>query len=165
MDWKTLVRNVAPTLGAALGGPFAGAATKFLADKFLGKPEATENEVAEFINAASPEKLVELRKLDNDFKVRMKELDVDVFKLEVQDTQSARELAKINMWPQVILSILYTGGYFWMLYAFMIGDVGVSMRFKAEFNIVLGVMTAAQVKIMDFWFGSSYGSKIKDART
>jgi len=33
-DWKKVVSTVAPVLGTALGGPLAGAATKFIADKF-----------------------------------------------------------------------------------------------------------------------------------
>jgi hypothetical protein len=164
VDWKEMVRGIAPTLGAALGGPFAGVAVKFLADKLLGNPTATEDQVAEAIVAGSPEQLVKLKELDNAFKVQMKQLDVDVFKLEVGDVQSAREMARVNMWPQIILSTLYTIGYFAVLYIFVVGDVDISVKFKAEFNIVLGVMTAAQVKIMDFWFGSSYGSKIKDER-
>jgi hypothetical protein len=164
VDWKEMVRGIAPTLGAALGGPFAGVAVKFLADKLLGNPTATEDQVAEAIVAGSPEQLVKLKELDNAFKVQMKQLDVDVFKLEVSDVQSAREMARVNMWPQIILSTLYTIGYFAVLYIFVVGDVDISVKFKAEFNIVLGVMTAAQVKIMDFWFGSSYGSKLKDER-
>jgi hypothetical protein len=43
------------------------------------------------------------------------------------------------------------------------GEVEVAEGLKAEFNMILGVMTAAQVKIMEFWLGSSYGSKMKDA--
>jgi hypothetical protein len=162
MDWKSLVKTIAPVLGTALGGPFGGAATKFLADKFLGDPNASESDVATAILGASPEKLAELKKLDQDFKVKMRELDIDVFKIEVQDRQSARELAKVNMKPQVILSTLYTVGFFAMLFLFMTGQIAVITELKSEFNIVLGVMTAAQVKIMDFWFGSSSGSKEKD---
>ncbi len=164
MDWKSLVKTIAPTIGTALLGPAGGIAVKYLGEKFLGKSDATEQDVAEAVLSASPEKLLDLKKMDADFKVRMRELDIDVFKLEVQDRQSARELAKINMWPQIILSVLYTVGYFVMLGLFMAGKINVVTEFKAEFNIVLGVMTAAQVKIMDFWFGSSSGSKEKDAR-
>ena len=164
MDWKSLVKTIAPTIGTALLGPAGGIAVKYLGEKFLSKSDATEQDVAEAVLGASPEKLLDLKKMDADFKVRMRELDIDVYKLEVQDRQSARELAKINMWPQIILSVLYTVGYFVMLGLFMAGKINVVTEFKAEFNIVLGVMTAAQVKIMDFWFGSSSGSKEKDAR-
>lgn len=162
-DWKSLVRNVAPTLGAALGGPLAGAATKFLADAFLGNPDANEQDVAAAVLGASPEKLLELKKMDLEFKSKMRELDVDVFKLEISDKQSARDLAKVNMMPHIVLSSIYTVGYFAMLYQFMTGGVEVAEGLKAEFNMILGVMTAAQVKIMEFWLGSSYGSKVKDA--
>jgi hypothetical protein len=163
-DWKALVKNIAPVLGTALGGPLAGAATKFLAEAWLGKPDATEQELAEAIAGASPEQLVRLRELDNDFKLKMRQLDINVFELEVKDRSSARELAKVDMRPQIWLSVIYTVGYFGCLYMFFAGDVAVPETLKSEFGMVLGVMTAAQIKIMDFWFGSSYGSKTKDAK-
>lgn len=163
-DWKGLVKNVAPMIGTALGGPLAGAATKFLAEAWLGKPDATEQDVAEAIAVASPEKLVELRRLDQDFKVKMRELDIDVYRLEVDDRKDARDLAKADMRPQIALSVIYTFGYFACLWVFLTGAVTVAESLRTEFGMVLGVMTAAQIKIMDFWFGSSYGSKVKDAK-
>ncbi|MFO0451057.1 MAG: hypothetical protein ACK52I_20770 [Pseudomonadota bacterium] len=162
-DWKSLVKNVAPVLGTALGGPMAGAATKFIAESWLGKPDASEQEVAEAVLSASPDKLIELRKLDNDFKIRMRELDINVYEIEVDDRKSARDLAKVNMTPQITLSVIYTVGYFACLWVFLTGAVTVAENLRTEFGMVLGVMTAAQIKIMDFWFGSSYGSKVKDA--
>lgn len=163
MDWKTIVKAVAPVLGTALGGPFGGAATKFLADKFLGNPDASEGDLATAILGATPEQLANLKKLDQDFKLRMRELDVDVFKLEVSDKASARQLFQVNIWPQIVLSAIYTIGYFVMLYMFMSGNVEVTADLRTEFGIVLGVMTAAQVEILHFWFGTSSGSKQKDA--
>jgi hypothetical protein len=47
----------------------------------------------------------------------------------------------------------------------MSGDVEIAANLQSEFNIVLGVMTAAQAQIMQFWFGSSSGSKAKDVRS
>lgn len=163
-DWKGLVKNIAPVLGTALGGPLAGAATRYIAEAWLGNPEASEQDVAEALATASPEQLVRLRELDQQFKVKMKELDVDVFRLEVDDRKSARDMAKANMVPQITLSVLYSVGYFATLYALMSGDLAIGESIRGEFNMVLGVMTAAQIKIMDFWFGSSYGSKVKDAK-
>ena len=164
MNWKDLIRNIAPAIGTALGTPVTGLAVKFLADKFLGNPNATEQEVADAVLGASPEKLLEIKKLDQQFAVQMKSLDIDVFKMEVEDRKSARELAKVDMRPHIYLSGIYTVGYFVVLYLFMTGGVQIAASVETAFNIVLGVMTAAQVKIMDFWFGSSYGSKVKDAK-
>jgi hypothetical protein len=164
IDWKTLVKSIAPTLGTTLGGPAAGLAVKFLADRFLGKPDAGESDVADAIMAASPEKLLEVKKLDNDFKVQMKQLDIDVYKLEVEDRRSARDLAKFDIGPHVVLSALYTFGYFAVLYLFLTGNVQVATDAKDAFNQIIGVLTAAQVTILAFWFGSSYGSKVKDVQ-
>jgi hypothetical protein len=41
-SWKDIIRSIAPTIGTALGGPLAGTATKFIADKMLGKADATQ---------------------------------------------------------------------------------------------------------------------------
>lgn len=158
MDWKALVKSIAPTLGAALGGPMGGAATKFLADKFLGDPNATEQDLADVILSASPEKLAEIRKLDNDFKIEMRKLDIDVFKLEVSDKDSARDLAKVNMWPQIILSALFIGGFFSLTYI-EASNPAISLS-----DYQKGILTAAIPMILQFWFGSSMGSKEKTAK-
>jgi hypothetical protein len=42
------------------------------------------------IQAATPEQMLKLKKAEQDFELHMKELEVDVFKLEVQDKQDAR---------------------------------------------------------------------------
>ena len=49
MDWKSVVRTVAPTLATALGGPLAGAAVQALSVALLGRPDGTEQEVAEAV--------------------------------------------------------------------------------------------------------------------
>lgn len=164
MNWKELIRNIAPTIGASLGGPAAGLGIKYLADKFLGKPDATEQELADAVLGATPEQLLTIKKLDADFKIQMRQLDIDVFKLEAQDRDSARKLATVNMVPHIVLTFLYTIGYFLVLYFFMTGKVKVDSDIADTFNQIVGVLTAAQITIMAFWFGSSYGSKVKDAK-
>jgi len=160
-NWKNIVKTVAPALGTALGGPMAGTAIKVLADSLLGNEAATEQEVAEYIASASPEQLVKLREVDANFKTKMKELDIDLEEISYKDRHSAREMAKYNMWPQIILSTIYTAGYVYLLYTFMAGEVSVPDGLKTEFNIVLGVLTVGMTNIMQFWFGSSSGSKQK----
>ena len=82
---KNIVGAVAPTLGSALAGPMGGMATKMIAD-VLGvpnNPKAIEKGLAD----ASPEQMLELKKAEQEFDIKMKELDVDVFNLEVADGQ------------------------------------------------------------------------------
>jgi hypothetical protein len=63
--------------------------------------------------------------------------------------------------PQVSLSIIYTLGYFYLIYGLGSGTITIPESVAQPFNILLGIMTAAQAQIMNFWFGSSSGSKQK----
>lgn len=165
IDWKSIVRGVAPTLGAALGGPMAGIAVKFIADSVLGLPEgATQMDVSDAILSSTPDMLLKLKQSDRDFDVQMRQLDVDVFSMEVKDKDSARKLFRINIWPQITLSALFIGGYIWILSIFLTGNVSIPADLKSEFNIILGVMTVGVTNILQFWFGSSFGSKEKTAQ-
>lgn len=162
--WKDIVRKLAPTLGAALGGPLAGAGVKFIADKLLGKPDANEGDIASFILGASPEQLAELKRIDNDFAVKMRELEIDVFKIEVEDRQGARQLFNVNMWPQIILSALFLVGYFTLLGLLISGSLALPQDTLTLVTALIGVITAGVTGIMQFWFGSSAGSKEKTAK-
>lgn len=163
MNWKDIVGTVAPTIATALGGPMAGTAVKFLADKLLGDPQATQDQVAQAIVSASPEKLLELKKLDNDFQVQMRQLDIDLEKLNAADRASARDMAvKNGQKPQLWISAVYTVAYAVVLWAYVSGNIQVPADAQGQFNIVLGALTAAQTQILNFWMGSSSGSKAKD---
>ena len=161
MDWKSIVKSVAPTIGAALGGPLGGMATKFLAEALLGKPDANQEDIADFLVTASPEKLVELKKLDAEFKTKMRELDIDVFELETKDRDSARQMFKTNIWPQIILSAVFIGGYFFVLYGLLNGTITIQEAIKDTALLLIGLLTREVPTIMQFWFGSSMGSKDK----
>ena len=98
----------------------------------------------------------------------MRKLDIDVFKLEVEDRASARELFKVNIWPQIVLSAIFVIGYFGVLfYLFKSKDVGSALSgenaewLQGVFTTISGVLTAAIPQILGFWFGSSLGSKEK----
>ena len=75
-DWKSIVKTVAPILATALGGPLAGAATSAISQALLGKKDGTETEIATILQTASPETLLALKKANQDFEVKMKELDM-----------------------------------------------------------------------------------------
>ena len=109
MGWggklKSIVKAVAPTLGAALGGPAGGMAAKIISEGILGKPDASEAEIEDFLLTASPEQMLELKKLDAQFAVDMKKLDIDVFRIESDDKKSARAMFGINI-VQISLTAL-----------------------------------------------------------
>lgn len=163
-NWKEIVENVAPIIGTALGGPFAGAATKFLSEKLLGNPDASETVVKQAILTASPEQLSKLKELDGVFSLEMKKLEVDVFRLAYSDKENARDLFKISIWPQITFSAIFVIGYFIVL-GLLLESPDVlptnNQMLVGVFTTVFGVLTAAIPQILNFWFGSSLGSKEK----
>ena len=56
------------------------------------------------------------------------------------------------MTAQVVLSIVFIGGYFILMYQFMIGNVHVPETFKDAFLTLLGVLTAGVGLILSYWF-------------
>lgn len=156
-DWKSVVKTVAPALGTALLGPMGGAATKFIADKFLGNADASEKDIANSIMSASPEQLAKLKELDNQFEIRMAELGVDIFKIEVDDRKSARD-RQISMrdWTPNVIAFIFIIGYFFLQWHMLSGDVSENEQ------IMSARMQDALMLIFSFFYGSSLGSRIKD---
>lgn len=155
-NWKQTLAAVAPTLAAAIGGPLAGAAVNVIGQALLGKEGAfDEAMISQAVLSATPDQLLALKSADGDFRVQMKKLDI-------QDRQSARKLAiDTSIFPQITLSSIYTVGYFWLMFMLISGDVTIPNDISGMVMALIGVMTAAQAQIMNFWFGSSSGSKEK----
>jgi hypothetical protein len=165
MSWKDTLAKVAPLIATSLGGPMAGMAAKLALDK-LGiesAPEEAEAKLEQAVTSGDPQIMLKLKLADQDFKKSMRELGIKEDEIHAKSQANAREFAKAKgIIPQIFLSIVYTTGYCGVMYAFVTGDVQIAAGVKAEFNMVLGVLTAAQVQILNFWFGSSSGSKEKD---
>ena len=160
-DWRSLLGTLAPNLALAFGGPLAGTATKFLANALLGDENANEDDIALALQMATPEQLAKLKEIDADFKVEMKKLDIDLVKIANADRDSARGLFKVNMWPQILLSAFFVIGYFIILYSLISGAIVIAPAIKDTIILLLGILTREVPTIMQFWFGSSNGSKTK----
>jgi len=163
LDWKSLVRTVAPSVASVFGTPLAGMAVKAVAEAVLG-PEAPQENVEQKLEAAlanaSPELLQKIKEADQKFKIDMENLGVDLEKIASEDRANARarEIAVRDKTPQII-AYAYTAGYFALL--FYIIRFGVSEGVKDLVNTLIGVLSAAQVGIMSYYFGSSAGSARK----
>lgn len=153
--WLPLLQSVAPSIASKLGGPLAGIAVKTLSQALLGKPDATEDEVGAALENASPDAMLELRRLDQQFAVQMAEIDA-------LDRDSARQLYKVDKTPQIVLTGLYTVGYFAILIGLLTNLFTIPEDHKTLMTTLFGVLTAAQLQLINFWFGSSSGSKDKN---
>tara|TARA_R110000868_G_scaffold156482_4_gene383360 strand:+ start:1590 stop:2066 length:477 start_codon:yes stop_codon:yes gene_type:complete len=146
----SVIGAVAPTLGTALGGPMGGMAAKMIAE-VLGvpnNPKAIEKAMAE----ATPEQMLELKKVEQDFEVKMKELEVDVFALETADIQDARGKFSKD-WTARIIGVVVVGGF--MGYIFLVTLQPPEQNSEALINLVLGYLGGLASAIISFYFGAS----------
>ena len=150
---KNLVGAVAPTIGTALGGPMGGMAANMIAD-VLGVPN-TPKAIEKAVQEATPEQMLELKKAEQEFELQMKELDVDVFKLEVGDTQDARKTFSKD-WTARIVGVSVVGGF--MGYIFLVTLQPPEQNSEALINLVLGYLGGLASAVISFYFGASHKS-------
>lgn len=153
---KDVLITVAPTIASAFGTPMAGVATKALITALGLKKDSTEDDVGQAILAATPEQLLALKKADQEFLVKMKELDIDLAKIVLSDKDSARkrEIETKDATTKVlayIICILYVGVQIFLL-THVIDDNMKEMVMRA-----LGTLDAILGLVFSYYFGSSVG--------
>ena len=159
--------TLAGVLGSAAGGPLVGAAVKTLGEKLLGKSDATQAEVEQAVAALPPDKLIELRSIDNAFKIRMTELGYKPQELELEDRKDARardaEFIKGGRKNERgdILAYLAVGGLLGCAgLVFLAPDLSSGQRELLIY--ILGALTVLVKDVYAFEFGSSKGEQTKD---
>lgn len=166
-DWKAIVRTVAPALAGALGSPIAGAATKVLADALLGDPNAPESQVAQAVMNATPDDLLKIREADQKFALAMKQANIDVLRLDVEDRKSARVMfpnlvPTERFWIMVLAYLIiaiFGGCVYWVLA--LSGTVNKDPNVLMLIGAVIGYASAKADQVVSFFFGSSSGSRDK----
>lgn len=159
MDW---LKTLAPMLGTALGGPLGGAAASFIADK-LGIESKTIEAVSDVLNTGklSPEQITSIKAAEIDFQKFLEQNKIDLAKLDVQNTQGARDMQiAVKSWTPDILAIVIVTGFFAILTLMMMGILKVSDQ--QALLILLGSLSAGFGAVLNFFFGSSRGSQNKD---
>lgn len=147
---KGVIGGLAPTLGAALGGPVGGAAATMIADVLGCDPTPAKIEKA--IAQATPEQIAEIKKAELDFEARMKELDVDIFALETQDVQNARSNFSKD-WTARAIALSAVASF--VGYVFLVTLQPPDQNSDAVINLVLGYLGGIVSSIISFYFGSS----------
>lgn len=149
-----IVGAVAPTLGTALGGPLGGMASNVIS-KVLGV-DNNEAAIDQALQNATPEQLLEIKKAEKDFEVKMKELKVDVFKLETQEKQDARKTFSKD-WTARIIGIAMVSGF--LGYIFLVTLQPPEQNSEALINLVLGYLGGLASAVISFYFGASNTEK------
>lgn len=168
MDWKDIVGTVAPGLATALGGPLAGAAVKVLGDKLLGRSDASEDEVAAALSSATltGEQITALKLAEQNFALEMARIDAASETTRLADTASARaqtaDLARsgsVIAWGAPLVSAMVVLGYFFCIWLLFVRGEDLPDNITQIVNIMFGALQAGFIQVINYWLGSSAGSK------
>jgi hypothetical protein len=155
-----LLGQIAPTIATAIGGPVAGMAVKALAGALGLSQDSSADDIQTAMMNATPEQLAAIKKVDADFKVQMKELDIDLERIAAGDRDSARNMQmRTSDWIPRAMAIMVTFGFFGILTWLL--TKGVPPTGSETLIYMLGALGTAWTGIVQFYFGSSAGSKAK----
>lgn len=160
-DWKTLLRSVGPSLAAAVGGPLAGAAASFIADK-LGLPEKTVDSVTAALtgNNLTPEQITSLKLAEIEFNKFLEANKIKLEEIAAADRNSAREMLKATgSYVPSTLTMIVTIGYFGILIGMMTNTLAVSD--SQVMLMMLGQLGTAWGVCLAFWMGTTRNSQEK----
>lgn len=148
---KGIINAVAPTIGQALGGPLGGLASQAISNVLGVKNDSKSIENA--LAHATPEQLAEIKKAELEFEKQMKELDVDVFKLENEDIQDARKTFAGDWTPKIFAMTIVLGFFAFVFY--IVSDDW-NREMEPLLNIILGGLLANVASVSSFYFGNSH---------
>ena len=166
---KAIAPTIATGLGTFAGGPAGGAVANLayhaIADALLGDEKPTDMKaiVAKvgdvLAGGINPEQARALHEADQAFAVRMREMDVDVLKIDAGDRDSARnrETALGGDWTVRVLGGI-VGGFFITVFYVLTGRALVD---SALAGTLIGYVSAKAEQVVSYYFGSSAGSKAK----
>lgn len=161
MSAKEWLKELAPLIGTALGGPLGGAAAAFIASK-LGIEESTVEAVSEVLNSGklTPEQIQAVKLAEIDFQKFLEANKIDLEKIHAGDRDSARkmQIAAPSRIPGV-LAILITGGFFGILVYMLQSEY----KPTDSLLVMLGSLGTAWTSIVAYYYGSSSGSQAKNA--
>ncbi len=138
-----LIASIAPTIAKLVGTKLESVATDKI-KQALG--------VEELPTSLSSVDIEKIKSADN-------ELMLELYRLDVTDRDSARKLALVDNTPKVLAYVI-TFGFFGMLILNSINYLPAVN--ESVMNIMIGSLGTAWVSIVNYYFGSSLGSRNKN---
>ena len=157
MDW---LKQIAPTIATALGGPLAGMAVSAVSKAIGVDPDKVEDIISN--NKLTADQVAQIKIAEIELAKQAQELGLNFEKLAVDDRKSARDMQKEtrDFLPR-LLAVSVTLGYFGII-AFVLMS-GLPMNGSEVLLMLLGTLSAGWTGVMAFYFGSSSGSQKKDS--
>ncbi len=159
MDW---LKNIAPTLATALGGPLAGLAVEAVGKAF-GWEDATVDKVSDALSRGqlSSEQVAQLKLAELALIQQERELGFKFAELENQDRDSARHremVVKDN--TNKVLAYTVVGAFVALVAGTLLGWAKVD---SALAGTLVGYLSAKAEQVLAYYFGSTRSSAEKTA--
>ena len=148
---KGVIGAVAPTIGTALGGPMGGMAMNMVSQALGVKND--QKVIEQKIQTATPDELAKLKEIDNEFELKMKELEIDLFALETADIEAARKTFSKDWTPKVLGTLVLVG---FIGYIFTVTLMPPDANSDTIVSLVLGYLGGLASAIISFYFGASH---------
>lgn len=154
------ISGAAPKIAATLGGPLAGAAVAALSKAIFGEESADEDAIGAALENATPEQIAALKRAEHEFEIALRNASIEEARIDAADRANARaRQTEMRDWTPSALGALIIIGFFVVLGAM------VAHRFppgaETEFSIMLGALATMTAAVVNYFFGSSAGSKEK----
>ncbi len=166
--WQGLIKSIAPRVGLALGGPFAGLATQTLANTLFPdqsgvKQSASLTKLLSGPLTGDAVMLEKLRQAEKKFDVQMRKLDVEIETLHVQDRNAARHRQEKlgDYWPNLLGIMVLLCFFATVAYILMNGLNHLDSTTAAFSGTLVGYVSAKADQVIAYFFGSSSGSREK----
>lgn len=163
MDYKAIIKTVAPWISAAIGGPLGALASKTIADTF-GLPDTAEKTINAAVTTATTEQLLAMKQADQAFALQMQALGfkqvTDVEAIIAGDRDSARKMqTTIRSKIPALLTCFIVGSFVGMLVLMMCVDVPVGNRDVVVYMV--GQLSGGFTAALAFWLGTTNQSSVK----
>jgi hypothetical protein len=154
MDW---LKQIAPTIATAMGGPLAGMAVSAIS-KAIG---VDSEKVGDLIssNKLTADQIAQVKIAEIELQRQAQELGLNFEKLEVEDRKSARDMQSItkSIMPPLLAGAV-TIGFFSIMVMMFFNKLDDS---NPAILMMLGSLGTAWTGIIAYYFGSSAGSQAK----
>jgi len=154
MEW---LKQIAPTIATAMGGPLAGMAVSAISKAIGVEPEKVGDMISN--NKLTAEQIAQVKIAEIELQKQAQELGLNFEKLSVEDRKSAREMqaATRSIVPPALAAIV-TIGFFGIMVMMLLGKVDSN---NPAILMMLGSLGTAWTGIIAYYFGSSAGSQAK----
>jgi len=155
MEW---LKQIAPTIATAMGGPLAGMAVSAISKAIGVEPEKVGDLISN--NKLTAEQIAQVKIAEIELQKQANELGLNFEKLAVDDRKSARDMQMVTRsWIPPLLAASVTVGFFAILGGMMFGKMSVADN--TALTMMLGSLGTAWTGIIAYYFGSSAGSQAK----